>query len=132
MLFDGYNFDASGTWSAADRYDNLALPVVNDGWSHDVSLPWSDDCIGRRLTLVNFAWRGLYSSSPYIIDAPDNKFFYENGSAVSQLTINQEAVQLLGFGDDKGFYDKSRATWTAKDVRCSGKDAVCRARDRGQ
>lgn len=104
VLFDGYNFDASGSWSAADRYDNLALPVVNDGWSHDVSLPWSDDCIGRKLTLVNFAWRGLYSSSPYVIDAPDKKYFYENGSAVSQLTVSQEAVQLLGFGDDKGFY----------------------------
>lgn len=31
-------------------------------------------------------------------------YFYEDGSRKVELTINQEAVELLGYGDDKSFF----------------------------
>lgn len=106
VLFDGStHFDSQGnSWSDAERYDNLALPVANDGWGHNVSFPWTSDCIGRKITLVNFQWRNLLSSDAYVISAPNGMYFYEDGSRKVELTINQEAVELLGYGDDKSFF----------------------------
>lgn len=105
VQFDGsVNYDAQGnTWSDAERYDNLALPPKSEGWVHSADLPWTDDCIGRRITMVNFQWFDMMASDSYCISAPDKKFFFEDGARFSSLTVNKEIVQLLGFGDGNGF-----------------------------
>lgn len=106
VLFDGStNYDSQGnTWSDAERYDNLALPVADEGWVHNVSFPWSTDCIGRKVTLVNFQWNGMVSSDSYCISAPKGMYFFEDGSKTVELNIYQEVVELLGYGDDKSFF----------------------------
>lgn len=105
IQFDGsINYDAQGnTWSDAERYDNLALPPKNEGWMQSADLPWTDDCIGRRITLVNFQWLDKMPSDSYVFQAPARKFFYEDGTCYNKLAVNKEIIQLLGFGDSSGF-----------------------------
>lgn len=103
--FKGEVEATSGTFRNVDVYGSFRSPfvVIGDSFeeqqsdnlyssnlgSHRVStLPWGNECSGRRITVI-----GAVS-----ITAPTGKYFFEDGRSHSTLTTSYEVVELLGFG----------------------------------
>ena len=91
-----------GTFSD-DFSDNVA---VYSGSQSTYALPWTTDQSGRKVVITNYYWNGSYStSSGYAqLNAPNGKYFYEDGVQKSTIKLSREAVELLGYGDTNSFY----------------------------
>jgi hypothetical protein len=86
--------------------DNVAILTQSNGVIY--SLPWTMDCIGRKLTLVNFAWDRTTQNGYATIAAPNDGtyqyYFYEDGKQKTSISISRCAVELIGYGDRTRFY----------------------------
>lgn len=70
----------------------------------DYELKWDNSQNGRRITLLNYRWRNEFATGSAAINAPEGKFFFEDGVKKSILRISRQHVELLGIGDDIDFY----------------------------
>lgn len=70
----------------------------------DYELKWDNSQNGRRITLLNYRWRNEFATGSAAINAPEGKFFFEDGVKKSVLRISRQHVELLGIGDDIDFY----------------------------
>lgn len=70
----------------------------------DYELKWDNSQNGRRITLLNYRWRNEFATGSAAINAPEGKFFFEDGVKKSVLRFSRQHVELLGIGDDIDFY----------------------------
>lgn len=100
-----------------NNYDNIV--AIRGSWDENISLPWSLEQSGRRVTLVNYKWGGNTTVGYMTIYAPSGKYFFEDGIQKTSITFSREMVELLGYGDNATFFG-----WIVinrRDVMCSGK-----------
>lgn len=103
-FYDGSWYLGDDVSSDAERYDNLVLPIQQGSWEISLSFPWTNKCNGRRITIVNYKWGNSISQGTFSLDAPDGKYFFEDGILKSKITFSREVVELLGYGDNTTFF----------------------------
>jgi len=97
-------FVSAGDSFDTDYGDNVAMLSSGGGWVWAYSLPWDATQSGRKLVLANCFWNGTNSQGAAGISAPSGKYFYENGEQKSELRLNREIVELIGYGTSSTFY----------------------------
>ena len=102
--YDGSVYLNSSFSNKAEIYDNLVLSEPQGSWGLSLDFPWSNKCNGRKITIINYKWGNEMPNGTYTINAPDGKYFFENGDFKKNLKMNREVVELLGYGDDKTFF----------------------------
>lgn len=85
-----------------NNYDNIV--AIRGSWDESISLPWSLEQSGRRVTLVNYKWGGNTTVGYMTIYAPSGKYFFEDGIQKTSITFSRELVELLGYGDNATFW----------------------------
>lgn len=97
-------FVSAGDSFDTDYGDNVAMLSSGGGWVWAYSLPWDASQSGRKLTITNCFWNGSNSYGAAGISAPSGKYFYENGEQKTELQLNREVVELIGYGTSTTFY----------------------------
>lgn len=97
-------FVSAGDSFDTDYGDNVAMLSSGGGWVWAYSLPWDASQSGRKLTITNCFWNGSSSYGAAGISAPSGKYFYENGEQKTELQLNREVVELIGYGTSTTFY----------------------------
>lgn len=100
-----------------NNYDNIV--AIRGSWDENISLPWSLEQSGRRVTLVNYKWGSNTTVGYMTIYAPSGKYFFEDGIQKTSITFSRELVELLGYGDNATFFG-----WIVinrRDMMCTGK-----------
>ena len=89
-----------------DYSNNVSVITGSDGeiMTADYELKWDNSQNGRRITLLNYRWRNELSEGWGIINAPEGKYFFEDGIKKSTLSFSRQYIELLGIGDDIDFY----------------------------
>ena len=89
-----------------DYSNNVSIITGVDGEiiTADYELKWDNSQNGRRITLLNYRWRNELSYGWGIINAPEGKYFFEDGIKKSTLNFSRQYIELLGIGDDIDFY----------------------------
>ena len=89
-----------------DYSNNVSVITGSDGeiMTYDYELKWDNSQNGRRITLLNYRWRNELSEGWGIINAPEGKYFFEDGIKKSKLSFSRQYIELLGIGDDIDFY----------------------------
>ena len=89
-----------------DYSNNVSVITGSDGeiMTDDYELKWDNSQNGRRITLLNYRWRNELSDGWGIINAPEGKYFFEDGIKKSTLHFSRQYIELLGIGDDIDFY----------------------------
>lgn len=87
---EGYN----EVYYAAMYHDNM----LYNGLDHH--LYWNTGCSGRLITLCF----DESAEGNATFNAPEGKYFYEDGLKRSKLTLSRQCVILKGFGTDKEFW----------------------------
>ena len=89
-----------------DYSNNVSVITGTDGeiMTSDYELKWDNSQNGRRITLLNYRWRNELSYGWGIINAPEGKYFFEDGIKKSTLSFSRQYIELLGIGDDIDFY----------------------------
>lgn len=88
-----------------DYSDNVAmLSDDRDAWLTAYSMPWDVSQSGRRLTIVNYKWGSTLASGKASINAPSDKYFFEDGIQKSELKVSREIVEMIGYGTTTEFY----------------------------
>lgn len=84
--------------------NNVVIPGAGEGWNTDVSIPFTTDYNGFRAIIMNDDWNSEKTSGSWSVDAPDGKYFYEDGIAKKTLTLNAyTGVEMIGYGDSNTF-----------------------------
>jgi len=97
-------FVSAGDSFDTDYGDNVAMLSSGGGWVWAYSLPWDASQSGRKITITNCFWNGSSSYGAAGISAPSGKYFYENGEQLTELKLNREVVELIGYGTSTTFY----------------------------
>ena len=89
-----------------DYSNNVSVITGSSGeiMTYDYELKWDNSQNGRRITLLNYRWRNELSEGWGIINAPEGKYFFEDGIKKSTLNFSRQYIELLGIGDDIDFY----------------------------
>ena len=89
-----------------DYSNNVSVITGSSGeiMTYDYELKWDNSQNGRRITLLNYRWRNELSDGWGIINAPEGKYFFEDGIKKSTLHFSRQYIELLGIGDDIDFY----------------------------
>ena len=89
-----------------DYSNNVSVITGSSGeiMTYDYELKWDNSQNGRRITLLNYRWRNELSDGWGIINAPEGKYFCEDGIKKSELQFSRQYIELLGIGDDIDFY----------------------------
>ena len=89
-----------------DYSNNVSVITGSEGeiMTSDYELKWDNSQNGRRITLLNYRWRNELSDGWGIINAPEGKYFFEDGIKKSKLQFSRQYIELLGIGDDIDFY----------------------------
>ena len=89
-----------------DYSNNVSVITGSSGeiMTYDYELKWDNSQNGRRITLLNYRWRNELSEGWGIINAPEGKYFFEDGIKKSKLSFSRQYIELLGIGDDIDFY----------------------------
>lgn len=88
-------------------YSNNVSVITNINYEFVTSnyeLKWDNSQNGRRITLLNYRWRNEFAYGGATINAPEGKYFFEDGLKKSALKFSRQYVELLGIGDDTAFY----------------------------
>lgn len=88
-------------------YSNNVSVITNINYEFVTSnyeLKWDNSQNGRRITLLNYRWRNEFAYGGATINAPEGKYFFEDGLKKSALMFSRQYVELLGIGDDIAFY----------------------------
>lgn len=88
-------------------YSNNVSVITNINYGFVTSnyeLKWDNSQNGRRITLLNYRWRNEFADGGATINAPEGKYFFEDGLKKSALKFSRQYVELLGIGDDTDFY----------------------------
>ena len=86
------------------KHDNLV--VVADDIKYIFApeeIDWSLSNNGRVIRIIDKEYNGQTSSKPIKLNAPDGKYFFEDGEKYSSLIISNEIVEFLGVGTDSSF-----------------------------
>lgn len=87
-----------------DYSDNVAMLSSGGGWIDAYSMPWDVNQNGRRLTIVNYKWGSTMAQGRADINAPNGKYFFEDGIQKSKLKVSREIVEMIGYGTNTEFY----------------------------
>lgn len=87
-----------------DYSDNVAMLSSDVGWRDAYSMPWDVNQNGRRLTIVNYKWGSTMAQGQAAINAPNGKYFFEDGIQKSKLKVSREIVEMIGYGTNTEFY----------------------------
>ena len=89
-----------------DYSNNVSVITGSSGeiMTYDYELKWDNSQNGRRITLLNYRWGNELSDGWGIINAPEGKYFFEDGIKKSTLHFSRQYIELLGIGDDIDFY----------------------------
>ena len=87
-----------------DYSDNVAMLSSGGGWIDAYSMPWDVNQNGRRLTIVNYKWGSTMAQGQAAINAPNGKYFFEDGIQKSKLKVSREIVEMIGYGTNTEFY----------------------------
>ncbi len=97
-----------GDTNGLGRKDNIVIPLNRSNSekiiSHD-HFPWGVENIGRVMRLINYKWVTGKAVGRTIIQAPINKYFFENGRSYNQIIISREMIELVGYGAPAGTTD---------------------------
>ena len=85
-----------------DNHDNVV--ALGGGMSSSLTLPWTLEQSGRRISLINYKWGNTISAGYRSITAPTGKYFYEDGIAKDSIRFSREIIELIGYGDDTTFF----------------------------
>ena len=96
-MSEGTNVDYSNNVSVIT---NINHEFVTSNYE----LKWDNSQNGRRITLLNYRWRNEFANGGATINAPEGKYFFEDGLKKSALKFSRQYVELLGIGDDTDFY----------------------------
>lgn len=96
-MSEGTNVDYSNNVSVIT---NINHEFVTSNYE----LKWDNSQNGRRITLLNYRWRNEFADGGATINAPEGKYFFEDGLMKSALKFSRQYVELLGIGDDIAFY----------------------------
>jgi hypothetical protein len=96
-MSEGTNVDYSNNVSVIT---NINHEFVTSNYE----LKWDNSQNGRRITLLNYRWRNEFADGGATINAPEGKYFFEDGLKKSALKFSRQYVELLGIGDDIAFY----------------------------
>lgn len=84
--------------------NNVVIPGAGGSWSTAVSIPFTTDYNGFRAIIMNDDWNSEKTGGSWSVDAPDGKYFYEDGIAKKTLTLNAyTGVEMIGYGDSNTF-----------------------------
>lgn len=88
-----------------DLSDNIAIYSISS-FDSVYTIPWDASQSGRRILVANYKWRNNeQSSAGYVrINAPDGKYFFEDGKTKPAIRMSREIVELVGYGDSSNFY----------------------------
>lgn len=87
-----------------DYSDNVAMLSSGGDWIDAYSMPWDVNQNGRRLTIVNYKWGSTMAQGQAAINAPNGKYFFEDGIQKSKLKVSREIVEMIGYGTNTEFY----------------------------
>ena len=87
-----------------DYSDNVAMLSSGGGWLDAYSMPWDVSQNGRRLTIVNYKWGSTMAQGQAAINAPNGKYFFEDGIQKRELKVSREIVEMIGYGTTTEFY----------------------------
>ena len=87
-----------------DYSDNVAMLSSGGGWLDAYSMPWDVSQNGRRLTIVNYKWGSTMAKGQAAINAPNGKYFFEDGIQKRELKVSREIVEMIGYGTTTEFY----------------------------
>ena len=65
------------------------------------ALDWDVSQSGRRMTLVHYKWKNVTATGSITYQAPEGKYFFEDGLAKKEITLSRECVDILGYGVPK-------------------------------
>lgn len=74
--------------------DNVISNTLGGGFRYLYQLDWTTISSGRRMAII-----GAFTSN-----APDGKYFYENGQKFTAFESSYECTELLGYGNEDTFY----------------------------
>lgn len=84
--------------------NNVVIPGAGGNWNTAVSIPFTTDYNGFRAIIMNDDWNSEKTGGSWSVDAPDGKYFYEDGIAKKTLTLNAyTGVEMIGYGDSNTF-----------------------------
>lgn len=84
--------------------NNVVIPGAGGSWNTAVSIPFTTDYNGFRAIIMNDDWNSEKTGGSWSVDAPDGKYFYEDGIAKKTLTLNAyTGVEMIGYGDSNTF-----------------------------
>lgn len=84
--------------------NNVVIPGAGGSWSTAVFIPFTTDYNGFRAIIMNDDWNSEKTGGSWSVDAPDGKYFYEDGIAKKTLTLNAyTGVEMIGYGDSNTF-----------------------------
>jgi hypothetical protein len=82
--------------------DNIVpLSDGSGGWAQMGALDWDVSQSGRRMTLVHYKWKNVTATGSITYQAPEGKYFFEDGLAKKEITLSRECVDILGYGAPK-------------------------------
>lgn len=84
--------------------NNVVIPGSDGGWNTVVTIPFTTDYNGFRAIIMNDDWGSDIAGGSWSVDAPDGKYFYEDGIPKKTLTLlPNTGVEMIGYGDEKTF-----------------------------
>lgn len=108
---NGTIYNLRGPWTTAPtdlttaHSDNVVMPGAGAGSYFLYALGWTAEHIGRKITLAGP--EGIENSRRYgggYIQAPAGKYFYINGNRMPELHVENEIIELIGYGRNGTFY----------------------------
>jgi len=96
----------------SDFSDNVAVHSIDTVKDQDdnvlpteYTIPWDSSQSGRRIIVANYKWgTGTLAKGFAKLNAPNGKYFYEDGVMKTSIQLSREVVELIGYGDSSSFY----------------------------
>lgn len=84
--------------------NNVVIPGAGEGWELAVTIPFTAEYNGFRAIMMNDDWGNEQAGGSWSVNAPDGKYFYENGCAHKTLTLHKNTgVEMIGYGEGNVF-----------------------------
>jgi hypothetical protein len=84
--------------------NNVVIPGEVNGMMTNFIVPFTSDYNGFRAVIVNDYWNGQQAAGVIDASAPSGKYFYENGKAMTSLSIRPKTgVEMIGLGEGQNF-----------------------------
>ncbi len=85
-------------------HDNVVSIASGGGWVTVGTLEWGVEQSGRRMCIANYRWGSEITTGAIEYSAPSGKYFYEDGTQKTAISLSRECVELMGYGTSTQFY----------------------------